>query len=808
VSELLRDVRLALRSLRASPGFTLVAVGSLALGIGVNTGIFSLVDGVLFRPLPYREPDRLVVLWEKHDLRQKIKNVVSPANFLEWKRRNTAFEDMALSYRTTRTFTGADAPERLRGRAVTANFFALFGAAPALGRGFTPEEERLSGEGARATPVVLSWDLWKTRFGGDASAIGRSVRSDDGVAVIVGVMPREFRALGSEEYWEPVSLTGYALEFKGRYAVGWARLKRSVSVDDARRSLDAIARTLAAEHPDFDAGWTVQAVPLREEVVGDARSTLLVLFGTVTLVLLIACANLASLVLSRAAGREREVTIRLALGASRGRIARQAVTESLLLAFAGAAAGLVAARWSLDALVARAGDAIPRLSEVSVNVRAIAYSAAVATVVGIAFGLAPLYWRRSNDVAGALRGGGSRTTADRPTMALRGGLATVQIALSLVLVAGTGLLVRTMANLNHVELGFDPANVTTFRVILPDRYAGQKAPPFFEELVARLNALPGVTSAAAGSGMPFGGPDVGTTFSVDGRPEPPKGQKPVADIRRIDASYLATLKIPLLRGRALSERDREGTVPSALVDQSLAHQLFGDADPVGQRLAVDYAPPRGPVEIVGVVGDVRSAGLDEEPRPTVYLEQRQSPPTMMTIAVRSGVLGAPALPVIPAARRILADLDPDVAIDRVATLESFVSDSIGGRRLPMYFLVPFSTLALLLAAVGICGVLSLGVRQRMREIGIRIALGAAPRDVLRMVLGHAARIALTGAAGGALGALLTAGAMRSLLYGVAPSDPVTLAAAVLLVLAVALTASLLPARRAVATDPIAALRQE
>jgi len=298
---------------------------------------------------------------------------------------------------------------------------------------------------------------------------------------------------------------------------------------------------------------------------------------------------------------------------------------------------------------------------------------------------------------------------------------------------------------------------------------------------------------------------VGTTFSVAGRPEPAKGQKPVADIRRVDAHYLATLKVPLLRGRALSEEDREGTVPSALVDRSLARQLFGDTDPVGQRLAVDYAPPRGPVEIVGVVGDVRSAGLDEEPRPTVYLAQRQSPPTMMTIAVRTGVL-APA--VVPAARRILAELDADVAIDRVSTLESLVSDSIGGRRLPMYFLVPFSALALLLAAVGVFGVLSLGVRQRMGEIGIRIALGAGPRDVLRMILGHAGRIAISGAAGGALGAFLAARAMRSLLYGVAPSDPLTLAAAVVLVVAVALTASLIPARRAVATDPVVALRQE
>ncbi len=804
LSEWGRDVRLALRSLSRSPGFAAVAVLSLALGIGANTAIFSLVDAVLIRPLAYRQPDRLVVLWEANASRHSERNVVNPGNFLEWKRRNTVFAGMALSTWAGRTLVGPGGSERVTGRAVTAGLFDVLGAAPALGRGFRPEEEVQ----APTTPLLLSWDLWQRRFGGDASILGRILRTSDGPCQVVGVMPRSFRPLGSEEYWEPFPMTANARVHRGRYAVGWARLKPGVSLAAARAEMAGIARHLAAEYPGFDTGWTVQVVPLQQDVVGGSRTLLLLLFATVSLVLLIACANLGSLVLSRAAGREREVAIRLALGASRARIVRQAVTESLVLAFAGGIAGLAAARWGLDLLVARAGDEIPRLGEVALNGRAVAFGLLLSTIVGILFGLFPLrrIGRAGGIFGGAIHGGGTRTTARGGIVALRGILAAGQIAVAVVLTSGTGLLVASMANLKSVEPGFSSAGVTTFRVILPNRYQeGDRAPRFFDEMAGRLRRLPGVRSAAAGSSVPLGGADVGTTYSVAGRPAPAPGEAPTADIKRIDAQFLATLRIPLLQGRGLSASDGPAAPTVALVNRALARQTFGDASPIGERLEISFQPLRGPAEIVGVVGDVRGSGIDEPARPTVYLTDRQSATTMMTLAVRMDPGVSPPLSAI---RQIAASLEPDAAPDRFSTLDSLVASSLGGRRFPMFFLAPFSLTALLLSAVGVYGVLSLAVRQRVREIGVRIALGAQARDVMTLVLGRVARLAVAGAAAGLVVSLLAARAMRSLLYGIAPNDPPTIAMAVALVLAVALLASILPTSRAVRIDPMTALREE
>jgi putative ABC transport system permease protein len=802
MGDLLREVRLAARSLAASPGFTFVAILSLALGIGVNTAIFSLVDAVLLRPLPYREPERLVVLWEQNAPRHREKNVISPANFLDWKARNDVFEDMALSTWTLRTFLSRGEPEQLAGRQITPNLLPLLGVAPALGRGFRMEDAVRS---SAPTPVLIAWGLWQRRFGGDRSIVGRTIRTGDGLCVVVGVMPSGFRPLGTEEFWEPFVFDGQPQEKSGRFALGWGRLKTGVSVESAQAAMSAIARALEAQHPEFDTGWTVQVVPLQQEVVGDSRTTLILLLATVSLVLLIACANLASLVLSRAAGRSREIAIRLALGASRVQVARHALVESVVLSLTGGLAGIFAAQWALDLLVARAAAEIPRIEEVALDGRAVAFAFGIAVAAGVAFGLVPFAGRSAEDAASALRGG-SRATAGGRAMRLRAFLAAGQIALAMVLTVGTFLLVRSLSNLRGVEPGFRTERVLTFRVILPERYAGDKGARFFEELVQRIRSLPGVASAAAGSSVPLGGIDVGTSFRVVGRPEPPAGRKPVADVRRIDEAFFSTLDIPLVRGRTVTSGDRAGTPMVAVVNRALVRAVFAPAsqEPIGARLDVNFSALPVPVEIVGVAGDVRARGLDEDVRPTVYVSYRQSPATMMTIAVR----GENALPPIAPIREILRQLDPEIAADRIASLDGLLNASLEGRRFPMYFLAPFSVTALLLAAVGVYGILSLAVAQRQREIGIRIALGAQSRDVVRLVLSRAARVVVLGGAAGGVLALAGARAIRSLLFGISPGDPLTLAAAAVTVVAAALLAGYLPARRAANADPVTALRQE
>ena len=779
-----------------------MAIVSLALGIGANTAIFSLVNTVLLRPLPYGEPDSIAIVWERNFPRHRDRNVINPANWLEWKSRNDVFSDMALSTGAALTLTGPGGPERIVGRAVTASLFPVLAVRPAIGRPFTPGEESAASLPGSPTPLILSDGLWRRRFGADPGILGRFLETSDGRAVVVGVLPRRFRALGTEEYWEPFRFTERARRYSGRYAVGWGRLKPGVTFERAQSVLSMIARGLEREHPEFDTGWGVQVISLSEDVVGASRFLLIVLFSTVTLVLAMACANVASLVLSRAAGRRREVAIRLALGASRGRIARQAMTETLLLSLAGGAAGIAVAFSSLKVIVAAAGDAIPRLEEVTLDLRTLGFALAVSCVVGIVLGLAG--WRRRGDLSSELRGGGSRSTAEGRSLALRAGLAAAQIATAVVLLAGTGLLVRSLGNLRAVDPGLDPTGVLTLRVDLPLRYdTTEKQAAFFETLSGRVASLPGVASVGVGSSVPFGNTDTATSFFAEGQPEPRAGEAPVAEVRRIDPRYLSTLGVPLLRGRGLAATDRPGTPPVVLVNRTLARQIFGVDDCVGRRLSIRYEPSS--VEIAGVVGDVRLGGLDADVRPAIFYPVQQTSGLSMAVAVRTSGRGGS---VIATLREELRRMDPEVPIGGVADLEKLITASLGPRRFPMYFLAPFSVIALLLAGVGVYGVISLAVRQRRREIGVRIALGAAPRDVLGLVLSRAFRLAAAGALAGIGAAFFATRAMRTLLFQVAPDDPVSVGAGAAVVVAVALLAAWLPARRATRTDPITALRQE
>ena len=801
---ILGDFRHALRALARSPGFAAAAALTLSLGIAANTVIFSVADAALLRPLPYRQPDRLVVLWEGRAARPLERNVISAANFLDWRSQSRSFEDMALSTWSGVTLADGGSPERLAGRAVTANLFSVLGVAPQLGRSFTAEEEAPGGPAA----LMLSHVLWMRRFGGDPGVVGRSVRTDSGSSLIVGVMPRGFRPLGTEEYWEPFRFTQDAVRNWGRFAVGWGRLKPGVTLAAAQREMSLIARRLERTRPDFDAGWDVRLVPIAEDVSGSARPLLLILAGAVVLLFLLGCANVANLLLGRALAREKESAIRTALGASGARIARQWIAEGLLLAGGGCAAGLAAAAWALHVVMAAAAGKLPRLEEASLSGRSILFAAAVSAAVGLAFGLVPGARRRKRDLASSLSGG-DRATAGRRAAFWKGALAASQIAIALVLLTGAGLLARSLENLGRVRPGFDPANVLTFRITLPEtRYATASSQyDFFEALGERVRRLPGVRSAGIINTPPLGGFGPGTSFLPEGSPPVAAGDKPTADIRTIGDGALAALGIPLIAGRGFEGSDRPGTPPVVLVNRTLADRFFGRESPIGRRLSVSWGLPegKGPVEIVGVVGDVRLADVDRPARPAIYYSARQSPNSMMTLAVKAASDPEPLLPMI---RSEVAALDPTIAIERPATLDTLLARSLEGRRLPMIFLGPFSLAALLLAAVGIYGVLAFAVRERTQEIGIRIALGARGSDVRRLVLGRAALLTGAGLAAGGAAALLATRFLRSLLFGVEPTDPVTFAGVALGVAAVALVASWLPARRAERLDPVRALRSE
>ncbi len=778
--DFLRDLRHAFRALARSPGFTTAAAATLALGIASNTVIFSLADAVLLRPLPYRQPERLVVLYEGRRSQPQHRNVVSAANFLDWKSQSRSFEDMALSTWSGVTLVDSGSPERIAGRAVTANLFSVLGVAPRIGRTFSAQEEAPGGPAA----ILLSHGLWIRRFGGDPGVVGRPVRTDEGSALVVGVMPLGFRPLGTEEYWEPFRFTEDALKNWGRFAVGWARLKPGVSVEAAQQEMSLIARRLERARPDFDAGWDARVVPIAEDVSGSARPLLLVLAGAVVLLFLLGCANVANLLLGRALTRQKETAIRMALGASGPRIAGQWIAEGLLLASAGCAAGLAASAFGLRAVQAAAAGKLPRLEEAALSGRSVVFAAAVSAAVGLAFGLLPALRRRKRDLASALSGG-DRATAGRRAAFWKGALAASQIALALVLLTGAGLILRSLERLGRVEPGFDPADVLTFRMTLPEsRYrTAASQNELFEELGARVRRLPPVRAAGVINTPPLGGVGPGTSFLPEGAPPVAAADKPTADIRTVGPGALEALGIPLLAGRGFAESDRTDTPPVVLVNRTLARRFFGGGSPIGRRLSVSWGLPsgNGPVEIIGVAGDVRLSDVDRPARPAIYYAARQSPNSMMTLAVKAATDPESLLPMI---RKQLAALDPTIAIERPATLEALLARSLEGKRLPMIFFGPFSLAALLLAAVGIYGVLAFSVRERTRELGIRIALGAQDSDVRRLVLGRAAVLTGTGLAAGAVAALLTTRFMRSLLFDVDPADPITLAAVALGVAAV------------------------
>lgn len=797
---LVQDLRYGARILWKQPGFTLIAVLTLGLGIGANTAIFSAVDALLLRQLPFLDPARLVMIWEHDTQEGNSRNPVAPANFVDWRKQNEVCAQLGyFTQPSGLNLTGKSEPERITGIFVSPNLFSLLGVQPQLGRGFLPED--LQERGGLA--VILSHGLWQRRFGGHPAVIGQTLTLDGAAFTVVGVMPAQFQLPEEAELWG-LTLNGELTTMRNQHFLRvMARLKPDVTLAQARAHFSLIAQQLAQQYPATNQGYGANVLTLREQLVGDVRLTLWVLLGAVGFVLLIACANVANLMLARAGIRQREMAIRNALGAGRRRLVRQLLTESLLLALLGGALGLLLAAWALDSIAALSAQ-IALAPEIKLDLRVLGFTLLVTTLTGIIFGLAPALAAARPNLNDALKAGARN--ASTASQRLRGGLVVAEIALAVALLAGAGLLIRSFMRLQNVETGCDARDVLTMQFAPSGvRYdEGEQLAAFYQQLVERVQALPGVRAAAAISRLPLAGDRSTSGLTIEGRPLA-TGEQREAHYRVITPNYFNTLKIPLRAGRVLTEQDNAKAPPAALINQTLANKYWPGAEAVGQRIKLGPNANSPWVAIVGVVGDVRNFGLENEALPEVYVPHLQAPTDRMRLVMRTTV---EPLGLVAAIREAVRGLDKDVPFAQVVTMEQLLAQSIARRRLNLLLLGIFAVLALALAAAGIYGVMSYMVAQRTQEIGIRLALGAQRGDVLRLVLKEGMLLALIGVVVGLATSLALMRWLASLLYEVSATDPLTFAGVAILLMLVALLACYVPARRAMRTDPLVALRCE
>ena len=798
-----KDIRYGIRSLGKHPGFTAIAVITLALGIGANTAIFSVVNAVLLRPLPFDKPERIVWLWDTQP--QLSIAPTSLPDFLGWKEQNRSFDHLA-AFQGGNMFVDAgdgstDAPVGL----VTPELFSVFHVSPILGRTFTNEET----QPGRFRVAVLSHSMWQSRFGSDPNVSGRTIQLNGATYTIIGVMPAGFSFPGRAELWRPLPIDPSKLDPGPHYLNVVGRLKPGVRLAQAQADMSTIAARLSQQYKEKNAGHGVKVEPLTNVVVGDVGLALYVLLGAVGFVLLIACANLANLMLARVGTRQKEIAVRTALGASRLRIVRQLLTESVMLAVVGGGAGLLLAIWAVRWIVSLSADTLPRVHELSVDPRVAGFTLLISVVTGVLFGLAPALQVSRPDLNDALKESG-RSTAGLRRNRLRSALVVSEVALSLVLLVGAGLMIRSFAKLNQVDPGVKSAEVMTMGVaVLPKQYPDDwQVAQIYSQILERAASAPGVVSAGAISDLPLTGSNISDSFTIEGRPPIAKEAEPSTEYHIVTPRYFESMGIPLLSGRDVAHTDTRQSPNVVVINEVFARRHFAGENPLGHRLKLQ-GQERDPLLIIGVVGNARQLGLDQQPTPEVYVPLLQDPLSLnyraMTIVARSksdpGAIAAPL-------RAAVTSVDKSLPVYALKPMTEYLHDSLLRRRFNLILLSVFGGVALLLAAVGIYGVISYGVTQRTHEMGIRMALGAKPRDVLKLVVRHAMVLALGGVGIGLLASWALTRLMKGLLFSVSVTDPMTFIAIAVLMTLIALLACLIPARRATKVDPLVALRYE
>ena len=802
---MIQDLRFGFRMLLKQPTFTMIAVLTLALGIGANTAIFTVVNALLLRPLPYVESERLVLLSERSKDGERL-GVPYP-NFADWGARAQSFVGMAAAFTSSVNLRGMEKPARLNAYVSNWNFFQLLGVNPQLGRVFTEADDRY---GAERT-MVLSYESWQTRFGGEANVIGQAILLDNDSYTVIGVLPPRFEYLEPADVYLPIGLflspdSPHANRGNSTWLYGLARLKPGVTLEQANSEMALLGQQLAQEYPRVNEGKGAQAERLQEVMSESVRQSLWVLLGAVGFILLIACINVANLMLVRGAERQKELAVRMALGAGRLRILRQLLTESFLIAGLGGACGLLIGGWMLHGLLAMAPPDIPQLGRVGLDKNVLLFTLGIAVATSLLCGLLPALQSTKTDLQTALKEGG-RSTRGAAREGMRKALLIAEVSLSLVLLVGAGLLVRSMYNLLHVDLGFNVDNLLTMRVRLSDAIYNPTAKRvFYEECLARVGAVPGVRSAALTMSVPIGGSNWGSNFLAFDKPVPSPADLPHSDYIRVSAGYFETMGITLLRGRSFSDADTSESAPVAIINETLARRIWPGEDPIGKRLKQGRPPSDEPWrEVIGVIDDIKMDGVDQPASMQTYLLYSQEPGAGIGVVVRTQ--GDP-LAVAASVEQAIHSIDKDLAVYSIWTMDQVLGSSLAQRRLTLVVLASFAALALLLAAVGVYGVISYAVRQRTHEFGIRMALGAQPRDVLRLILVKGLKLSVMGVVLGLGAAFVLTRWMESLLFGVRATDAQTFAAIALLLLGIALLACWIPARRATKVDPMVALRHE
>jgi len=824
IGDLFQDLRFAVRLLFRDRSFSALTITVLAIGIGANAAIFSVVNGVLLRVLPFDRPDRLVIIYGVQPSRGGAASGVSLQDFIDWKERARSFETVAAFNSASTNVTGERGPERIEYATVSADFFAVLGASPVIGRTFLQEED-LPGAG---NVVVLSYGFWQRYFGGDRSCLGKALTIDGSSRTIIGVMPPHvsFPEPGTE-MWKPIALAPDASGARdGRWLEVVARLKPDVALDQAQSDMWAVTAGLEEQYPATNNGWRAQVTPLHEAIVGSARAEITLLWGAVCFFLLIACANVASLSLERAASREKEIAIRSALGAGRMRIARQMLTESLVLSLTGGAVGLFLAVWGVGLLRSLGAGRIPRLEEVKIDLWVFLYCSGISLITGVVFGLLPAL-RASKTAPGQSLKSSGRNLIGSSRYRSHRFVVSGQVALTLVLLVGAGLLIRSFINLLNADSGFNPRNLLTVRIAPPlasprpdqtmrsyiEHFLGEreKTARFYREMLMRIDSLEGVRSAGAINRLPMKGSWWRISFTIDGREPSGHGEKPTAFGRVVAPGYFDAMSIPLLSGRVFEEMDDGSSQRVAVINRAMSRRFFPGLDPAGQRIRISGEPDEfGWATVIGVVGDVRHAGVASEAEPMIYVPFSQAMFGFfgdwgMTLVIRTE---SNPLDMVAAVRRVALDLDPSLPVYEVGTMEEAIADSVAERRFNMVLFAAFALLALALAAVGVYGVISRQTSNRTHEIGIRMAIGARRGDVLMMILKEGAVVILIGVFGGLVGAVALTRVMESLLYEVSATDPVTFSVLSLILFAAAILACYVPARRATRIDPMIALRRE